>query len=75
MGAAAGKPPLGQQTGGGHGAAMGREKITAGKKEAARVGNVTTPGEWRETLGYSRPPEWDPIPMEWSGRWGVVRPP
>ena len=30
---------------------MGRENNTAGKREAAGVGKVTTPGEWGETLG------------------------
>ena len=54
---------------------MGRENNTAGKKEAAGVGNVTTPGEWGETLGAARPPEWAMIPKEWSGRRGAARPP
>ena len=41
---------------------MGREQNTVGKREAAGVGKVTTPGEWGETLGVVRPPEWAPIP-------------
>ena len=53
---------------------MGQENITAGKKEATGVGNVTTPGEWGETLGAARPPEWALIPTEWSGRRRDARP-
>ena len=65
----------GTAEGGRYGASMGRENITAGKKDATRVGNVTTPREWRETLGAVRPPEWAPIPTERSGRRGDARPP
>ena len=32
--------------GGRHGSPMGRENNTAGKREAAGVGKVKTPGEW-----------------------------
>ena len=67
MGARAGGSDGGNVTsgtadGGGRGAAMGRKNNTVGKREAAGVGNVQTPGEWGETLGGARPPEWTPIP-------------
>ena len=55
-GSSGGKATSGKADGGRHGAAMGRENTTAGKKEAAGVGNVTTPGDWGETLGAVRPP-------------------
>ena len=45
---------------------MRRENNTARKREAARVGKVTTSGEWGETLGAAKPPEWALIPTEWS---------
>ena len=38
-------------------AAMGRKNTPAGKREAAGVGRVQTPGEWGETLGSATPPE------------------
>ena len=52
---------------------MGRKHNTEGKREAVRVGRVTTPGEWGDTMGSARPPEWAPIPTEWSGRRWAAR--
>ena len=54
---------------------MGCKNNTAGKREAARVGKVMTPGEWGETLGTNRPLEWALIPTMWSGRRVVARSP
>ena len=54
---------------------MGRKNTTEGEKEAAGRGRVTTPRKWGETLGAARPLECAPIPTEWSGRRGDVRPP
>ena len=68
--------PWGMQESGARGlrvgarAAMKRKNNTAGKRVAAGVGSVQTPGEWEETLGAARPPEWTPIPTEWNGRKG-----
>ena len=45
-------------------ATMGRKNNIAGKREAAGIGSVQTPGEWEETLGAARLPEWAPIPTE-----------
>ena len=42
----------------------GAKKNMAGKREAARFGKVTSPGEWGETLGAARTPEWSPIPTD-----------
>ena len=74
-GSGGGKVTSGTADRGGRGAAMGRTKNTVGKREAAGVGSVQTPGEWGKTLGAARPPEWTLIPTEWNGRRGAVRPP
>ena len=52
---------------------MGHKNTTEGKKEAAGVGSVTTPGEWGETMGAARPLEWALILTEWSGSRGATR--
>ena len=70
-----GKATSGTAYRGRHRAAMGRKNNTAGNREAAGVGKVTTTGEWGGNLGAARPTEWAPIPTEWSGRRGVARPP
>ena len=54
---------------------MGHKNNTVGKREAARVASVQTPGEWEKNLEAARPPEWTPIPTEWNWRRGAGRPP
>ena len=73
-GATARKAPSRQPSGGRRGAAMGRRESKGGKKEAAGDGKGQNTGEWGETLGGARPPEWTPSPTEWNGRRGAVRP-
>ena len=41
-----------------HGAAMGRNEKKGTIKEANRDERGQKPGEWGETLGAARPPEW-----------------
>ena len=49
---------------------MGRGKSKGGEREAAGDGKGQNPGEWGETLGDARPPEWTLSPTEWNGRRG-----
>ena len=61
----------GGETRGRHGA----PKEQGGKTKAARDSKGQNPGEWGETLGAVRPPEWTLSPTEWNGERGGPRPP